>query len=141
VLLAVVGLILLLIVIGALAGGEEAASDVANQEANASTVEPALEVTARELFNAYDANEVAAQQTYGGQRLKVTGTVQGVTLDFMDNPVVQLATSNEFLPVQALLDDANAAAAITKGSSISLVCEDLTEVIGAPQLGGCAIAP
>lgn len=115
------------------------ASGGASDSAEAATVD-ALEVTAQDLFSAYEANEVAAQQTYGGKPLKVSGTVQGVTLDFMDNAVIQLATSNEFLPVQATLDDPDAAASIAKGTPVAVLCEELTEVIGAPQLSGCAIA-
>lgn len=123
----------------ALLAGCGDASGGAGASAEAATAD-ALEVTAQDLFSAYEANEVAAQQTYGGKPLKVSGTVQGVTLDFLDNAVIQLATSNEFLPVQATLDDPDAAASIAKGAPVAVLCEELTEVIGAPQLAGCSIA-
>ena len=123
-----------------LAGCGDAGAGSAGEAEAASAAEPAMEVSARDLFSAYEANEVAAQQTYGGKPLKVTGSVQGVTLDFMDNPVIQLATSNEFLPVQATVDDADAAASISKGTTVTVLCDELTEVIGAPQLSGCTLA-
>src|SRR3546814_14146885 len=50
----------------------------------------AVKVTASELYQAYEANEAAAQGQYGGRLLEVTGTVDGVDLDLMDDPSVKL---------------------------------------------------
>lgn len=101
--------------------------------------EPALKVTAAELFAAYEANEAAAQQQYGGQALEVSGTVSGVDLDFMDKPVVQLATSNQFMSAQANLveEDQPRASSLSKGQSIVLRCASVGEVIGTPMLQDC----
>lgn len=100
-----------------------------------------LAVTAKELAAAFEANEVAAQQRYGGKLLAVTGTVAGITLDFMDEPVVQLEGANQFLPVQADFDkpDAAAVAALEKGRKLTVVCEELSEAIGSPMLDGCRL--
>jgi hypothetical protein len=123
-------------VIGAMAGG----GDGAKPEADA-PAQPPMAITARELHAAFDANEVAAKGRFDGQRLAVTGTISGVTLDLMDNPVVQLESASEFQPVQAKFgkDDAAATGALAKGQEITVICEEVAELIGAPILDGCKL--
>lgn len=99
-----------------------------------------LPVTARELFRAYDGNEVAAQARFGGKSLAVTGTVQSIDLDMTNDPVVRLETDNQFMAAAAPLEDKAAAAALTKGQSVTLWCEDVSEVLGSPQLRDCVLA-
>lgn len=123
-------------VIGALAGG--GAGSKPEAEAPAA---PPLAITARELHAAYDANEVAAKARFDGQRLAVTGTIAGISLDLLDNPVVQLETANQFQSVQAKFakEDAAATGALAKGQEITVICAKVTEVIGAPILDECAL--
>ena len=152
--LGLLGLFVLFSVIGALAPeptpeelaereAERAASEAAEaaeRQANAQTeVESALAVSSRDLAAAYDANEVRAQQTYGDRKLLVSGTVTGITLDFMDEPVVQLNGVNQFLDVQADLNDKQAAASLNRGQQVRLLCGSITEVISAPMLSDCEI--
>jgi hypothetical protein len=108
---------------------EEAAAAKQSQAEAQAKIDSAVPVSSRELASAYEANEVRAQQQYGGKPLLVTGRVKGVTLDFSDDPVVQMEGSNEFLDVQADLNDKAAAAALDKGQEISLLCKKVTEVI------------
>lgn len=105
----------------------------------ATNVEAAISVTAKELAKAYEDNEAAAQQKYGTSTLLVSGTVTGITLDFADDPVVQMEGVNEFLPVQlSLADEAkDRAASLSKGMELTLRCGELSEVIGAPMLDEC----
>jgi hypothetical protein len=102
---------------------------------------PTLRVTAEELLQGYEANEAAAQQRFAGKRLLVSGTVSSIDLDFSDDPVVRLATSNEFEQVAAnLADDAKApAATLRKGQEVTLACESVSEVLGTPILSGCRL--
>lgn len=132
--------IVVLVLIGIAVGGGETATD--NQAAAASApAEPPLQVTARELFAAYDANEAAAQAKYGNRALLVTGTVDGVDLDFTDKPVVKLRTQNEFMSAQAALVEASHAKAtsLSKGQSVTLSCVSVGEVMGTPMLRDCTI--
>jgi hypothetical protein len=134
------GVVVALMVVGAMVGGGgEGGTSTAQSAADPAT--PAIEVTSVDLAKAFEANEVAAKQTYGASPLIVSGTVVGITLDFMDKPVVQLPGVNEFMPVQASFEgDATAATAqLSKGQKIVLRCEELTEVVGAPMLSGCTI--
>lgn len=96
-------------------------------------------VTALELAKAYDDNEAAAQAKYGNKPLLVTGTVSAITLDFADNPVVQMKGVNEFSDLQlSLAEKAKAqAATVKKGDQMTLRCESVSEVIGSPMLSDC----
>ena len=122
-------------------------SSAMSASASAGATEPArqaemaMTVTADQLFDAYDANEVAADREYKGKKLQVHGTVHSVSSDFMDRAVVSLKTSNEFSPVRATGDKAftRTAASLAKGSSVVLRCTGDGEIIGSPTLDDCTI--
>lgn len=132
------GIIVALILFAAVAGAPDA-NKVADE--NAAPVGPARSVTAMELWQAYDANEAAAQQEYGDQRLAVSGIVDGVDLDFANDPVVKLKTGNQFQSVQASLTDAAKpqASGLSKGQEVVLTCDSVSEVIGSPMLKDCTL--
>lgn len=56
----------------------------------------AIEVTADELIQAYEANEVAADAKYEGKILNVTGVVDNVGKDIVDTPYVVLTSGGEW---------------------------------------------
>ncbi|WP_181443603.1 hypothetical protein [Porphyrobacter sp. YT40] len=120
-----------------------AACGEVSQDAAVDPNVPPIEVTSVDLAKAFEANEVAAKQTYGAAPLLVSGKVAGITLDLMDKPVVQLPGVNDFQQVQAsFAGDATAATAqLQKGQDIVLLCESVSEVIGSPMLDGCTIQP
>jgi hypothetical protein len=141
------GLLGLLFVIGLLAPAPQTngtSAAVASTEGGSALPRLApVKVTARELARAYEENEAAAQQRFGEHPLEVTGLITGITLDFADDPVVQLATDNQFMAAQAMLSDDSKAIAPTlkKGQTIVILCAGVGEVIGAPMLRDCAIQP
>lgn len=100
-----------------------------------------VEVTAGYLLNRYQANEVAADATYRGRRLRVTGTVHSIDKDFLDNAILQLETSDEFAPVRATLHPSHTsrAAALSRGAHVRLYCEGKGMILGSPMLDGCLI--
>jgi hypothetical protein len=133
-----------LIVLGAIVGGDDKKGNAPNAPATAANDGQAapvneVTVTARDLAKAYEENEAAAQLKYGDKPIAVTGTITGITLDFMDNPVVQLSGVNEFMSVQGDLADKDAAAALKKGQKITLHCASVTEVVSAPMLKECRL--
>ncbi len=99
----------------------------------------AKKVTAIELSKAYEKNEMAAQNQFGDQLLEVSGVVDGVDLDFSNDPVIKLKAGNPFLPVSVYLTEAtaDAAANFQKGQKITVLCESVSEVISMPQLKDC----
>lgn len=98
-----------------------------------------LAVTALELAQAYTANEVSAQKQYGEKTLDVTGIVTGIRLDMFNNPVIDIAGTNEFLPVQASFDKsfADRLTSISKGQRVTVRCTSITSVLTTPMLSEC----
>ena len=101
----------------------------------------AIPVTAGQLFTDYQGNEVAADNKYKDKALLVSGTVQSIDKDFMDDIIVSLTTANMFMPVRANLDDSekSKAASLSKGQTIKVLCTGGGMVIGNPQLRDCTI--
>jgi hypothetical protein len=99
-------------------------------------------VEAERLNAAYQANEVAADNKYKGRLLAVSGTVQSISKDFADDTYLAIATSNEFMPIHANLQQRYVAqaAALQKGQQITVVCKGNGMMIGSPMLKDCAIA-
>ena len=88
-----------------------------------------MEVTASELYRAYEANEVSADQQYKGKRLLITGVVENIGKDVMDNPYVALKI--DFLKgVNCYFDDENnkVLSQLSKGQKIQIIgtCAGLT---------------
>jgi hypothetical protein len=102
---------------------------------------PEYQVTPKELVEAYDANEAAAQARFEPYILVVSGIVAGVDLDLTNDPSVKLVSPNRFQQVQANLVDSSkpVAATLQKGAAIKLRCDKVMEVIGTPVLRDCAI--
>jgi hypothetical protein len=142
------GIIAVLIVLGVI--GSLLPKPPANQKAAASngTVaagsadELPVAVTVKELFNAYQANEASAQSYFGKRKLLVSGTVDKVALDFMDNPEVLLKTPNQFMSAHAALaaDAKDQAGQYSPGDSLKLICEDVSELASIPMLKECRSA-
>jgi hypothetical protein len=101
------------------------------------TSEPALDVTAAELFEAYEANEVAADARFKDKTLEVTGLVEGIDKDFLDNAVVKLRTKNQFMSVMAYGVPMGVAGALVKGQSVTFTCRGAGRTIGSPVVRGC----
>ena len=117
---------------------EEAA---AKQAAAQKRVDSAVKMTAGELFDAYQTNEVAAQRALAGKSILISGRIDSITLDFMDEPVVSLATSNQFMSVQLDFDeeDAEMTSALSAGQQFTALCDKVSEVAGTPMLDDCVV--
>jgi hypothetical protein len=140
---AVIGIIVLLVIIGSLAPDPSTGNSTAAEGGMVPNGELPLEVTATQLFGAYENNEASAQSYFGDRKLLVSGTVDKVMLDFTDDPIVLLRTPNQFMSVQAALaDDAKGEAGnFSRGDKAKLLCENISEVIGTPMLKDCRAAP
>ena len=87
---------------------------------------PGIEVTASDLVAAYKANEIAADQRYKNQVVRVRGTVDGIGKDILASPYVTLsgAPEDSFRSVQAFFpkDSESALANIQKGQTLTVRC-------------------
>lgn len=141
----VVGLIIVIGIVGAIFGEKPKNTTTAAVSDEAASAAPAVKpisVTASTLFSAYEKNEVAADQQYKGKSLSVSGTVQSIDKDAFDNIVVQLRSSNEFMPVHAYLtkEHESLAASLNKGQKVTWTCEGNGRIIGSPMLKDCTPA-
>lgn len=113
------------------------------------------------LSRAYANNEVVADNHYKDKYLLVSATVDSVKKDAFGNIVVNLRAANQFLPTMASFDKsvvivdglkkgskavtmkkvngAEAAASITRGNSIKVLCKGKGYLLGSVQLAVCDV--
>jgi hypothetical protein len=98
-------------------------------------------LTAEELRQAFALNEVSAAARFDGQALKVSGAIEAIELDIMDNPVVRLKTAEPFSTVAATFpkEAKGRIGGLAQGQEITVLCMKVTEVIGMPLLDECEI--
>ncbi|MLP05891.1 hypothetical protein DQD89_07360 [Salmonella enterica subsp. enterica] len=96
-------------------------------------------VTANELQQAYDENEVAADELMKGKIIAVSGTVQSIDKNFMDSVVIQLKTKNEFMPASMTMErsEKEAAMKLRKGQKVVIRCENMNKIMGSPAGSDC----
>ena len=137
------GIFAVLIVLGVIGNllpkpqSDGAAPVISGSEVAEVQTELPVAVTAKELFSAYEANEASAQGYFGNREFLVTGIVDKVALDFMDNPEVLLQTTNQFMSAHAALaeDAKESAGQYGPGDSVKLLCADVSEVASIPKIG------
>lgn len=56
----------------------------------------AIEISATDLYSAYEANQVAADQQYKGQLLEVTGIISSIGRDILGTPYIVLGSGDEW---------------------------------------------
>jgi tRNA_anti-like len=85
-----------------------------------------VKVSAGDLFKAYEANEIAADQRFKDKLLEVTGKIDSIGKDILDTPYIALSTGGQFeiLHVQAYFDEGalSQLANLSKGQSVTLHC-------------------
>jgi hypothetical protein len=115
-----------LIVFLALAFGStnknQSASSTGGEKGSATPTASPVSVSASALFNAYESNEIAADETYKGKIILVTGTIDSVGKDITDSMYVSLKTSNSIFGIQCFFDDANkgALSRLNKGQTVTI---------------------
>jgi hypothetical protein len=86
----------------------------------------------------YDANEIAADNKFKGQRILVIGSVSSVSKDFTDESYVLLRGSG-LVGVRAQLNEmgAHSAASFKKGQQVALVCMGSGQAMTIATLDNC----
>ncbi|WP_201604217.1 OB-fold protein [Psychrobacter immobilis] len=133
----IVIILVVLFVIGLIFSGDDEGS-VSSTTDTVST-ETAIPVTATELYNAYDSNEVGADKQYKGKLLQISGTIESIDSGISDQAVLQLGTGEMFMSVSAEGDDnfTDTASTLSKGQQVNLLCRGAGEVIGMPFVDEC----
>jgi hypothetical protein len=101
----------------------------------------AVAVAASDLWLAYNRDPAQADLRFKDRPLLVTGSVRSVDRDFEGRMLVRLNTGDAYDTVNARMALRNdpAAIGIVKGRQVSLSCVGRGALIGAPQLGDCAV--
>lgn len=112
-----------------------AAAAAAEKELKAGSVV----VTSTQLFNDYEANEVAADNKYKGKRLLVTGTVASIDKGPFGGLVLRLATPNQFMSTMCSMErsEQSTLAELQKGEQVRVLCKGTGMVLGSPSLDDC----
>ena len=103
---------------------------------------PAIQVTATQLISDYQANEVSADAKYKDKTVQVTGTIQNIGKDILDNPYVALSgnSSDLITSVQCMFDksDEGQLATLSKDKKITLQGK-VSGKLGNVLINGCSI--
>ena len=111
-------IILGILVLGLLGGGfaymqfNKEHRDIAAEEAS-------VQVSSTDLFNAYVADEVAANAKYLDKVVEVSGVITELNMDAGSEMVV-LQTSDDFFGVNVYFDDVKSLDGLTAGKSIRI---------------------
>lgn len=98
-------------------------------------------VDAVSLWKDYNANEVRADDKYKGRSLIISGKVQSIDKDFLDNLVVRLRSPNQFMATHAnfAAEERDKVAQLAKGDSVLLNCVVDGLLLGSPVLRNCKL--
>ena len=102
-------------------------------------IESPVEVTARQLYALYKANEVAADGQYRGKLVRVSGRVAKVGKDVLGKPFLALAAKYEFEHVLANFDDEDVLAPLWPRQPVAVRCRAAGALVGSPVLNYCTL--
>jgi len=87
---------------------------------------PTIEVTSKDLFDAYEKNEVAANDAYKGKPLAITGSIEKISEDPSGEIYVILKSEKQFsfTDVQCFFPNEQKAEVmkLTKGQKVKIKC-------------------
>ena len=101
----------------------------------------AVYVTSLEqLYQDYDANEVAIQSKIGDKPIRVSGAVAEISEDTSAHPIVTLHSGNDSRADMVLSDDQRSAAAqLSKEDAVEIQCNKLQRIEAKLHGSGCAL--
>ncbi len=152
------GFVLLLIIIGAIASSNDTSntteitnsqptpsgSDKNNQPVEATTpdVEP-LVVDTKQFITDFDKNQLAAEEKYKGQTVKLTAYIKNISEDILGNPFLSLQpTSDEYYfgtSIQCIFKNKSELISVENGQQVTIVGKVDSQDIGIIGIDDCSI--
>lgn len=125
---------------GMASAAREKTQQVATRTNEAPTVE-IYKTTARELYNSYEANEVATDDMLRGKIIEVSGRVESIEKDFADDIIVSLKINNEFAFARFNIDQSqkSVAAGLSKNQQVTIQCREMRRLLTFPSGTDCVI--
>ncbi|MFN3405597.1 MAG: OB-fold protein [Cytophagaceae bacterium] len=80
-----------------------------------------FELTAEQLYRAYEENEVAADQKYKGKKIAVSGRIAGIQKDIIGDTYVLLETNYYVNRIQCYFNDETVISNLRKGQDFTLI--------------------
>ncbi|HHL0959835.1 TPA: hypothetical protein ACQVH3_004608 [Serratia marcescens] len=129
-------------------GASSSAASTANAGASESTehnvkhaTQEVFVTTAKQLYKAYDENEVVADESMKGKLIRVSGVVSSIDKDFTDSIVVKLKTGDEFSDAMMGMKDSekNKVMKLRKGQQVTVTCESMTRIVDSPSGSDCVM--
>lgn len=121
--------LLVLVVIGFLAiGSTDSDTDSEKVQSQA----PSYTLTANQLYSEYDSNEVAADAKYKGKVVIVSGTIQDIGKDVMDDAYIVIGGEGFLDGVQCMFTkgEQSSVARLSKGQQVTIKGEVEGKMIG-----------
>lgn len=118
---------------------EKIAKAAAAASAEADLKANSIVVSSQQLFNAYQANEIAADEQYKGKQLLVTGTVDSIDKGPFGGFYLRLQTSNPFMSTMCDMENSEKQdlMALSKGDKARVLCKGAGMTVGSPSLRNC----
>lgn len=147
------GFFVFMIVVGAMAGGAKDASSSATNsprgltqaeepEAAERTAPSYVDADIKDVLAVYKGNELKGDQLFKDKKIRITGKVDDVKKDILNNPFITLGTGKQFeIPqIQCSLADSEKgkAAEVQKGQQLTIVGE-VSGLMMNVQLANCII--
>lgn len=101
-----------------------------------------IEVTAYVLSKAYEDNTVAADQIYKDKNVRITGIIDDIGKDILDDPYVTFeGTQTSFFGVQCMFGRGNEGSlvSLSKGQELTVTGKVSGELIGNVLVKGCKV--
>ena len=127
-----IGLYILLFSIGSAMNEDANNSEGLSSPSQTSSTENPIEVSAQDLWDAFEENEIAAEEKYKGKLIKITGIVSDInSKDFLTDDNILLEVDGTYWGcVQCNFNSANAKAIanVQKGKKVTIIgtCGDLS---------------
>jgi len=139
-----IGFVFIMFVLAFATANDQPTASPANVSPSSTIPAPtALKVSAEKLYADYDANEVAADNVYEARTLQVTGFISSIDKGPMGGVHVRMGADQDGInDVDAAMNDGSEshAAQLVKGYPVTVVCTDVSRIIGSVMLDHCKFA-
>ncbi|WP_165790618.1 OB-fold protein [Lelliottia aquatilis] len=97
--------------------------------------------SALSLYEAYNQNEVLADENMKGKLIRVTGVVSSIDKDFADDIVINLFAGDEYTTAGMGMNDSEKSKVmkLRKGQHVTVTCERMMRVMDLPSGSDCVL--
>lgn len=93
------------------------------------------------LYQAYNRNEVLADENMKGKLIRVTGVVASIDKDFANDIVINLFTGDDYTTAGMGMNDSEKSKVmkLRKGQHVTITCEEMMRVMDSPSGSDCVL--